>query len=84
MHRSPSTYLNLKTFGSLSFPSTPNNNRIKFEPRPRKCVFLGYKIGIKRYVVLDTNNRKMKSSPQKIHRNKENSNIHKRLSSPDK
>jgi len=51
-------YLNLKVFGSLCFASSLENNRNKLKPRARKCVFLGYKSGLKGYVLLDTKNRK--------------------------
>jgi len=57
IYKSPPTYLNLKTFGSLCFASTLDGNRTKLELKVRKCVFLGFKTGIKGYVVLDTNNR---------------------------
>jgi len=59
IYKSPPTYLNLKTFGSLCFASTLDSNRTKLEPRARKCIFLGYKNGIKEYIVLDTNNREI-------------------------
>ena len=38
------TYLDLKTFGCLSFASTPDINRNKLDPRARKCVLLGLKM----------------------------------------
>jgi len=49
----PSTYLNLKTFGCLCFASTLENNINKFAARTKKGVFLGYKNGVKGYIVLD-------------------------------
>jgi len=51
------TYLDLKVFGSLCFASSLKNNRTKLEPRFRKCVFLGYKSGIKEYVLVSTDKR---------------------------
>jgi len=59
LHKLPPTYLDLKFFGSLSFASSLENNRTKLEPRSRKCVFIGYKSGIKGYMLLDTNNREI-------------------------
>jgi len=56
LYKTPPTYLNLRIFGSLCFASTLENNRTKLEPRARKCVFFGFKTGIKGYVLLDTNN----------------------------
>jgi len=55
----PPTYLNLKTFGCLCFASTLENNRSKLVPRSRKSVFIGYKTGIKGYVLLDVKNREI-------------------------
>jgi len=54
LYKKPPTYLNLKVFGTLCFASTLENNRTKLDPRARKCVFLGFKVGVKGYVLLDT------------------------------
>ncbi|KAI5384537.1 hypothetical protein KIW84_071513 [Lathyrus oleraceus] len=43
----------LKVFGSLAFASTLNVHRTKLESRARKCVFLGYKNGMKGVVLYD-------------------------------
>jgi len=59
LHETPPTYLNLKVFGSLCFASTLENNRTKLQPGSRKCIFLGYKIGIKGYVLLDIVSREI-------------------------
>jgi len=53
------TYLNLKTFGSLWFASSLENNRNKLEPRSIKCIFVRYKLGIKAYIFLFTKNREI-------------------------
>jgi len=51
--------MNFKTFGSLGFASTLENNRTKLEPRSRKCVFIEYKIGVKGYVLLDVKSKEI-------------------------
>jgi len=59
LYKKPPTFLNLKVFGTLCFASTLDNNRTKLDPRARKCVFLGFKTGIKGYVLLDTLSREI-------------------------
>ena len=43
---SPPTYLDFKIFGCLTYAHVDNG---KLEPRPMKCIFLGYKSGVKGY-----------------------------------
>ena len=37
----------LKVFGSLVYASTLHSHRTKLDPKGRKCVFLGFKSGMK-------------------------------------
>ena len=42
----PATFLDLKIFGCPAFAHVDNG---KLEPRSIKCIFLGYKFGVKGY-----------------------------------
>jgi hypothetical protein len=51
LHNSLPDINNLKVFGSLCFATTLSANRKKLDPRSRKCIHLGFKTGVKGYVL---------------------------------
>ncbi|PKI57103.1 hypothetical protein CRG98_022497 [Punica granatum] len=53
----PPNYSNLRVFGSLCYAHTRTKD--KFEPRSRKCAFIGYPHGKKGWRLYDMKNRKM-------------------------
>lgn len=52
-------YLQLKVFGCLAFATTIVNGRHKFDPRAKRCVFIGYPFGIKGYTLLNLETKKI-------------------------
>jgi hypothetical protein len=67
LHGTPFSLENLKVFGSLAYASTLKNNRTKLEPRSRKCIFLGYKQGVKGLLLYDLNTKEIFLSRNVIH-----------------
>lgn len=57
MYQQDANMNDLKVFGFLSFESTLQTYITKLSPRERKCIFLGYKTGLKGIVLLDINNK---------------------------
>jgi len=53
LYKTAANFNQIKVFASLCYSSTLPTNRKKFDPRTSKCVFIGFKIGTKGYVLLN-------------------------------
>jgi hypothetical protein len=49
----------LKVFGSLCFATTLKAQRLKLDSRSRKCVYLGFKSGVKGHILFDLHNKEL-------------------------
>ncbi|KAI5442307.1 hypothetical protein KIW84_011396 [Lathyrus oleraceus] len=53
LYKQPPSLVHLKVFGCLSYATTLQAHRTKFDSRARKVVFLGFKDGTKEYILYD-------------------------------
>jgi len=59
LYKTSPNFNQLKVFGSLCYASTLSTNRSKFDPRASKCVLIGFKKGIKGYILLNIQSREI-------------------------
>jgi hypothetical protein len=50
---------NLKVFGALYYATTLSSHRKKLDSRSRKCIHLGFKSGVKGFVLFDLKSREI-------------------------
>ncbi|XP_045802654.1 phosphatidate cytidylyltransferase 1-like [Trifolium pratense] len=51
--------MNLKVFGSLCFATTLSAHRKKLDSRSRKCIYLGFKDGVKGHILFDLKSKEL-------------------------
>ena len=61
-------YHSLRSFGCLCHKSASLKGRTKFDPREKACIFLGYRIGYKGYILLDLETNSISTSQHVIFR----------------
>nr|KYP53203.1 Retrovirus-related Pol polyprotein from transposon TNT 1-94 [Cajanus cajan] len=59
LYSKPPLFMHLKVFGCLAYASTLEAHRTKFNSRARKSVFIGYKEGIKGYILYDLQSKEV-------------------------
>ncbi|CAL1408028.1 unnamed protein product [Linum trigynum] len=59
LHKVPPDFMSLRVFGCLAYATVVEGHKHKFDPRARKCVFLGIPVGIKGYRLLDLDTKRV-------------------------
>jgi hypothetical protein len=57
LHQTLPDISTLKVFGSLCFATTLKANRLKLDSRSRKCLYLGFKPGVKGHILFDIHSK---------------------------